>query len=114
MINLWLAELPLKSDENEAIKQHDFLLNVLNNNPNVFLKENEMLIEKIFIILSDIYKTKFSSPTIDENIILFINHLRKSGSCFYENFVKFISLNNRAKSRENQSLFRDLEFRNIQ
>lgn len=105
-----MTELPLKNDEKEAIKQHDFLLNVLNNNPNVFLKENEVLIEKIFNILSEIYKTKFSNQTIDENIILFITHLQKSGSCFYEMFVNFMNRKNRVGKKENQNLFRDLEF----
>jgi hypothetical protein len=107
MIHLWLNELPLRNDEKEAIRQHEFLLNILNNNPTIFLKENEVLMEKIFNVLTEVYKTKLSNQSLDEYIVFFFNRLQTTETIIKTMFKNFIEKKNIIGSKENQNFYRD-------
>lgn len=64
----WLSFLPLTHDPKEAEWNHEFLIEILNNNPNLILGENNINLPKVIQILARIYDTKFSSEAADSKI----------------------------------------------
>lgn len=64
MVNEWLNLLPLKADKIEAIIQHEFLMDLLENQKLVILNQQANL-AKVLKIISAIWKTKSSNDALN-------------------------------------------------
>jgi len=68
MINKWLLYLPLLYDEGEAHLSHDFLCDIIINEPALVFGEFNVNLPKIIRIIVKIHSTKFSKKEIDDKI----------------------------------------------
>lgn len=78
VLQLWLDNLPLKYDIEEAIEQHEMLLSILTTNPSILLGESGVNVAKIMKIFGAIIGTRVCNPNIKEKIIESIKYFKSS------------------------------------
>merc|ERR1711957_8369 len=76
---LWLSNLPLRFDQDEAQKVHAQLLRLVTRSHPVVTAQEQL--PKVLVIFADVYKTNFSNPVLDRDIA---EHIARAGSTLVE------------------------------
>merc|ERR1711920_410461 len=79
---LWLANLPLRYDQDEAQKVHAQLLALVTRSHPVITASDQL--PKVLTVFADVYKTSFSNAILDREIAL---HMAQAGGALIQNVV---------------------------
>ncbi|KAF8822042.1 HEAT repeat-containing protein [Cardiosporidium cionae] len=77
-LNAWLEYLPLKEDEEEGVRVHGDLMELVMKNDVTVLGEENRNLQRIVEIFVEIYCTDFSESTLDEKIRVLFQQLGES------------------------------------
>ena len=79
-VNLYLENLPIMYDEDEAIEQHELFMKLLMTNERLILGTNASNLHKVLLILAEIYQTKFVNEEIDSQIFSLFSSIKNNES----------------------------------
>lgn len=77
-VKKWIDSLPLKFDAGEAINIHELFVNSVISFPDKFFGSNYSNLHNVVKVLSTIYKTKFSTEKIDEQVKVILKKIAEN------------------------------------
>lgn len=77
-VRLYLDNLPIKYDDDEAPEQHEIFLVLVKSNTNVMVGNENCNLPRILLILAEVYGTKLLKEEHDKEVSFIVDEVRKN------------------------------------